>query len=272
MKTRVISAAVLLPLLILILFAAPKVLTAVLFAAASAVAAYELLFGTGFVRRPFPLLVTAVTAALVSLNSYFQVSNIWVKLGVLLFWVLLFAEMMRCNMSLLFSDAAVCFAAGLLIPYLLTGLVRIHNTEFGRWFVVVPFVLAFMSDTGAYFTGRAFGKHKLAPSISPKKTIEGVVGGVIGAMIGMLAFTFILQIFFDFRVNYLYALIYGAVGSGAAVFGDLCFSVIKRQTGIKDYGKLIPGHGGILDRFDSMIVVAPLSEILLIILPLAVKP
>ena len=71
----------------------------------------------------------------------------------------------------------------------------------------------------------------------------------------------------SFRVNYLYAVIYGLVGAVAGIFGDLCFSVIKRQTGIKDYGKLLPGHGGVLDRFDSMLMVGPLIEVLLTLIP-----
>ena len=137
--------------------------------------------------------------------------------------------------------------------------------------VLVPFVLAFMSDTGAYFIGKAFGKHKLAPNISPKKTVEGVIGGVLGAVAGMLIFTAVLKHCFGYQVSYIYGVIYGALGSVAAVFGDLCFSLIKRQRGIKDYGYLFPGHGGVLDRFDSMVIVAPLSELMLIILPLAVK-
>ena len=107
--------------------------------------------------------------------------------------------------------------------------------------------------------------------ISPKKTIEGVVGGVLATMLSMVIYCVILQFGFGFTVNYLYALIYGFVGSLGGVFGDLAFSAIKRQTGIKDYGNLIPGHGGILDRFDSMTVVAPLAEVLLLLLPVAVK-
>lgn len=134
----------------------------------------------------------------------------------------------------------------------------------------IPFILAFLSDTGAYFAGRAFGKHKLAPVISPHKTVEGVVGGVLGAIFGMLIFCLVMQLGFKMQVNYLYAVLYGVVGSLGAVFGDLCFSVIKRQTGMKDYGNLIPGHGGVLDRFDSMMVVGPLSELLLLLLPVAV--
>ena len=87
----------------------------------------------------------------------------------------------------------------------------------------------------------------------------------------MLVYGFTLQHFFNFQVNYFAVVLYGALGAGAATFGDLMFSVIKRQTGIKDYGKLLPGHGGILDRFDSVTLVAPVAELLLLILPLAVK-
>jgi phosphatidate cytidylyltransferase len=96
-------------------------------------------------------------------------------------------------------------------------------------------------------------------------------GGVAGAMLGMVLFCFVLQKWFSFDVNYAYALVYGFAGSFAAVLGDLGFSVIKRQTGIKDYSHLIPGHGGILDRFDSMTMVAPLVEALMIVLPVVVR-
>lgn len=272
MKTRVIAAAVLLPLLLIAVLFLPKIVTAVLFGAMAAIAAYELLYGTGLLRQPRLVAYSMVMAFLVSIWSYFDCLRVAALLGVLLFTALLFGEMMASHVKMRFENVVYCFVAGLLIPYLLTSLVRIHSVRAtGRFFILIPFVLAFLSDTGAYFAGRAFGKHKLAPVISPNKTIEGVVGGVLGAMLGMVIYMLILQLAFDFRVNYLYALVYGLAGSVAAVFGDLCFSVIKRQTGIKDYGNLIPGHGGILDRFDSMMIVGPLTEALLILIPVAVK-
>ena len=187
------------------------------------------------------------------------------------FWIALFAEVMASDMRIPFTKVAVCLVAGVVLPLLFGSVVRIHGGEHGRFFILVPFAMAFLSDTGAYFAGLKFGKTKLAPTISPKKTIEGVVGGVVAAMAGMLLYCLVLQVFFEMKPNYLYALIYGLFGAGAGVFGDLCFSVVKRQNDIKDYGNLIPGHGGILDRFDSMMVVGPLAEILLILLPLAVK-
>ena len=123
---------------------------------------------------------------------------------------------------------------------------------------------------GAYFTGHFFGQHKLAPVISQHKTIEGAVGGMICSVVFMIVYSIVLQFGFGFQVNYLYAVIYGLFGSAVGILGDLCFSVVKRQTGIKDYGNLIPGHGGVLDRFDSMMMVGPLMEALLILIPLAV--
>lgn len=271
MKTRIIAAVALLPLLLIIVLAAPKVLTAVLVGVLAAIAAFELLAGTGHIKQAGLIICCAAMAILVALHSYFNVDAVVAKLALVIFWVLIFVEIMASGMTVPFEKAAICFVAGILVPYFLSALIRIHIGEYGRWFVLVPFILAFLSDTGAYFAGRAFGKNQLAPKISPKKTIEGAFGGVAGAILGMLLFCVILRSFFSFEVNYVYALIYGIIGSAASVFGDLCFSVIKRQAGIKDYGNLIPGHGGVLDRFDSMVVVAPLCEVLLIIFPLAVK-
>ena len=270
MKTRVLASVALLPLLLLIVLAAPKIFTAILVGLMAAIGAYELLRGTGIVKHPRLIAYAMAMAMLTSLWCYFCWAAVWTQLGLLLFVVLLFAEMMYANKKLPFEKVVVCLAAGVLLPYLLTALVRLHGNENGRFLILIPFVLAFLSDTGAYFAGCAFGKHKLAPNISPKKTVEGVIGGVLGAMAGMVLYCVVLQVFFAFRVHYVYALLYGLVGSLGAVFGDLCFSVIKRQTGIKDYGNLIPGHGGILDRFDSMMIVGPLVELLLILLPVAV--
>ena len=179
--------------------------------------------------------------------------------------------MMANHLKLTFDKVAMCLVAALIVPYLLTSLVRVLGMRLGRYYIIIPFLMAFMPDTGAYFAGRAFGKHKLAPVISPKKPIEGVIGGAVSTVAGMLIYALVMQTVFQMQVNYFYAVIFGLASAAGSVFGDLCFSVIKRQTGIKDYGNLIPGHGGILDRFDSMMVVGPLAEALLIRIPLAVK-
>ena len=189
--------------------------------------------------------------------------------GVLVFTAVLFAEIMMDHVKVRFEMVCMCYVAGFLIPYMLSAVIRILSMGLGRYLVLIPFVTAFLSDAGAYFIGKKFGKHKLSPVVSPNKTLEGSLGGIVAAMLGMLIYAIILH-FLDFRVNYLIALLYGLLGSIVGSFGDLCFSVIKRQTGLKDYGNLIPGHGGVLDRFDSMVLVAPLMESLLILLPMAV--
>ena len=271
MLKRILAAIVLLPVLLVIIFWAPKVCLAILFGCMAAVGAYELLWGTGLVKHPRLIAYSAAAAFGVSIWSFYGMPHAWGLLGALVFCGLLYAELLGSKAVLPYWQVAVCIAAGLLVPYLLCAVVRIHAADQGRGLILIPFILAFLSDTGAYFVGCFFGKHKLAPVISPKKTVEGVVGGVVATMLSVVLYCLILQFGFHFRVNYFYAVIYGLLGSLAGVFGDLAFSAIKRQTGIKDYGNLIPGHGGILDRFDSMTLVAPLAEVLLIFLPVAVK-
>ena len=270
MKKRIIAAAALLPLLLVVVLVLPLIYTAILFGLMAAIGAYELLNGTGLVKKPRLIAYAMVMAFLSAMPCSLPYLTLLWKPVLLIFMGLLFGELLISRGKQPFEQVAITAAAGAMIPYFLTALVRMHGWNNGRFFILLPFVIAFLSDTGAYFAGRAFGKHKLAPIISPNKTVEGVFGGVIGAVVGVLIYCLVLQIGFGFHVNYWYVLVYGILGSLGAVFGDLSFSAIKRQTGIKDYGNLIPGHGGILDRFDSMIIVAPITEILMLWIPLVV--
>jgi len=271
MLKRTITGVVLIAVLIVVLLFLPEIFTAILVAAMAMIAADELLRATGLVTNRRLLVYAAAISMCVVAVSYFGVEYVRILAVLLVFTVLCFFEMFISQGKLPFSQVAVTMVAGLLIPFLLSALVRIVLMGNGRYLVVLPFVMAFLPDTGAYLIGCAFGKHKLCPTISPKKTVEGLFGGFLGGIVGVMAYCAVLQMIFGFTVNYLYAAIYGVVGTCAATFGDLMFSVIKRQTGIKDYGKLLPGHGGILDRFDSVALVAPVAELLLLILPLAVK-
>jgi len=271
MKKRLLAAAILIPVMFLLLYALPKIIMVFVVGIFCAIAAYELLYRTGLLRHGRLMIYSAVFAALVPLWSYFGANSLTAHLGVLVFFCLIFMEMLLAKTKLRIEKASLCVVSGLLLPYLLSSLTRIFSPDGGRYVVLIPFVVAFLSDSGAYFIGCRFGRHKLAPIVSPNKSVEGLFGGIAFATLGMVAYVFIMQVVFDCQVNYFYALIYGVLGSLAGTFGDLCFSVIKRQTGIKDYGNLIPGHGGILDRFDSMITVGPLVEILLIMIPVVVK-
>ncbi len=270
MKTRVISAAILVPILLLLTLVVPEIVAAVVLGILLAIAAYELLYRTGLLLHPRLVIYSALMAFSVSMWSYFGAVRAYFLLMLLAFSVLLFSEMMRDHIKIHFEMLAMCYVAGLVIPYMLSALIRILTLTIGRYLILLPFVVAFLSDTGAYFVGMRFGKHKLAPVVSPNKTIEGLLGGIATAMVGTLLYTLILDIGFRFTTSYSVALLYGLIGSLAGTFGDLCFSVIKRQTGIKDYGNLIPGHGGVLDRFDSLTMVAPLMESLILVMPLVV--
>ncbi len=271
MKKRILTAVVLVPLLLAVLFAAPKILTAIIFSVLCAVGAFEILFNTKLITHVRMTVYSVLIAGYIPIWCFYGMDTIWGLAAVFVFVVLLFTETILSYPTIEFESISVCLAGGLLIPYLLSSLVRIMISPVGRYVILIPFIVAFLSDSGAYFIGCRFGRHKLAPLISPKKSIEGVFGGVAAAILGMMIYTLIMQFGFNFQVNYGYALVYAIFGSMIGVFGDLCFSVIKRQSGIKDYGNLFPGHGGVLDRFDSMILVSPLIELLLIILPVVVK-
>ena len=130
------------------------------------------------------------------------------------------------------------------------------------YFIFLILGFAWGGDSAAYFAGRAFGKHKLAPVVSPKKTVEGAVGGVVGGAVLVLIAAVIMNRTLDLEMPLWSAVVLGAVGAVLGEIGDLSFSVIKRQTGIKDYGHIFPGHGGVLDRFDSVLFVAPFAELL----------
>lgn len=270
MKTRIISGAVVVVALLALLLWAPDLAVAIVVGIMAAIGSYELLYRTGLQKHVRLNIYSAVMAFVVTLWSCNGRNYAMALIGILLYYVLLFAEMMGSRAQMQFKDVMICMISGIVMPFLLSSLIRIVVMEKGRYFVYIPFVMAFLSDTGAYFIGVFFGKHKMAPVISPKKSWEGFFGGIATAMLGMALYALVLEHVFGLEVRYGVALVYGLLGSLGGVFGDLTLSVVKRQTGIKDYGTLIPGHGGILDRFDSVMITAPLAEALLLILPILV--
>ncbi|MBE6922463.1 MAG: hypothetical protein E7465_04690 [Ruminococcaceae bacterium] len=270
MKTRTIAGIAMAAALLFLVLIAPKGLAAVVYGLLMAIGAYELLYSTGLVRHHRLVIYSMVMAFAVTMWSYYGAIHAYLLLLLLIFTAALFTEMMVDHVKVRISMLGECMLGGFLVPFLLTAVIRILTLKIGRYFALIPFIIACVNDAGAYIVGVRYGRHKLAPVVSPNKSIEGMLGGMAAAVVSMLIYCLLLQIVEGFRINYFFALIYGVVGAGAGVFGDLCFSIIKRQTGIKDYGNLIPGHGGVLDRLDSMMTVAPLIEMLLILLPVAV--
>ena len=270
MKTRLIAAAFLVPGLLLLMLVLPKGFAAVVMGLLQAIASYELLYRTRLVTKPKLVIYCAVMAFAIAIWSYLGAIHAYFVLMMLVYFLLMFSEMMRDHVKMRFETLSMCFVGGLVVPYLMSSVVRILASNLGRYVILIPFAIACICDAGAYFVGIRFGKHKLAPVVSPNKTIEGALGGVAAGVLAMLLYAFILDVPLKFDVNYGAAVIYGVAGCLAGELGDLCFSVIKRQTGIKDYGNLIPGHGGVLDRFDSILAVAPLVEALLLIMPVVI--
>lgn len=132
------------------------------------------------------------------------------------------------------------------------------NREYSIFATILVFLCAWVTDTGAYFAGYFFGKHKLIEKVSPKKTVEGAIGGVCMCALGCGIYALILQYGFHEPVSYMKFVLLGVVASIVSQIGDLVASCIKRDSGVKDFGRIFPGHGGILDRFDSVLFVAPL--------------
>lgn len=271
MKTRILAAAALLPLLLVVVLFLPKFCTAILFGLMAAIGARELLKGTGLVDHSRLISYAMVMAFFVCIWSSMWTVYSLLLLGIFGLFCGVFGEYLLSHKELTFEKITITFVAGWVIPFLLGAVVRIYNQLFGRVLILLPFVIAFSSDTAAYFAGRFLGRHKLAPMISPNKTVEGLIGGLLGAVLGVVVYCLVMDKILHLEIQYTYVPIYGILGSLGAVFGDLCFSAVKRQTGIKDYGNLIPGHGGVLDRFDSMVVVAPLVELLMLYIPMVVK-
>jgi len=166
-----------------------------------------------------------------------------------------------------FYQIPIAICAGVIIPYMLSCLISLKAMPYGHLFVLLPIISAFLTDSGAYFIGVAFGKRKAFPTISPNKTVEGCIGGLITGTLGIVIYGVILENATPLNVVIPALMVYGIIGSIVTEFGDLAFSFIKRKCGIKDYGRLIPGHGGVLDRFDSMTFAAPAMYLLVMTLP-----
>ena len=160
------------------------------------------------------------------------------------------------------------------LPFMVTEFIafRMSKTPVGGILLLLfNLGVAWYADAGAYFIGRAFGKHKMAPVLSPKKTVEGAVGGFVISMIISLGSAYIYADVLGYLpggINYINMAVITAVCILMSMFGDISFSTVKRQYGIKDFGTLLPGHGGVLDRFDSVLFVCPSFYMLNLVLPI----
>ena len=248
MRTRIIAGLLLVPLFILIILGGLPLYIGE--AVIVAIALHE--FYKAFEEKEIkPLYYIGYTFAFYLLiKNYFKLPLTWTYSTIFILFLISIISILRVKRNII--DIVVTFFGIFYVCILIDFIVLTMNDfEMGKIYVWIVFIIAFMTDIFAYFSGYLFGKHKLIPKVSPKKTIEGSIGGIAGSTIACIVFGYL------FNINLGGAVFLGFFGSIVAQIGDLFASSIKRYVGIKDYGKLIPGHGGILDRFDSVILVSP---------------
>ncbi|MCC3864671.1 phosphatidate cytidylyltransferase [Terrisporobacter petrolearius] len=248
MRTRVIAGLLLVPLFILIIFGGTPLYIGE--AIIISIALNE--FYKAFEQKDIKPLyyIGYIFSIYLLIKNYLQLPISYTYTLIFILFLISIIPILTVKRNII--DIVVTFFGVFYVAVLIDFIVlTMDNFSKGDIYVWLIFIIAFMTDTFAYFAGYLFGKHKLIPKVSPKKTVEGSVGGILGSTLICLTFGYFFNI--DLKV----IVFLGFFGSIVAQFGDLFASSIKRYVGIKDYGKLIPGHGGILDRFDSVILVAP---------------
>ncbi|MBE6655340.1 MAG: phosphatidate cytidylyltransferase [Ruminococcaceae bacterium] len=266
MKVRIISAMVGLLILVPILWFSDTVLFPIALALCAAVAAYEIVSCVG--SRFWYVLAPSMTfAALGPLMTEWISSNVksyiaFLAMMAFAYLFLLFGAAVLSGGKLNYSTVAETVIGVVYATVGFTSIALLRRLAGGQYLFGMVFVGAWVTDTMAYFTGRFFGKHKLCPNISPKKTVEGSLGGIIFCALSFLLYGFIVQKIVGVVPNYPMLFISGIASSVVSQIGDLAASLIKREHDVKDYGKLMPGHGGVMDRFDSILALAPMLLVL----------
>ena len=262
MLTRILTSVVGIPLVIAIIVIGNPLLRYVIMAV-SLIALYEFYNVVGKQNKPMIYIgYGAIILQYVAFNwvmDYYFIFITLVTMASLMVLVMYYPKYSIIDVGLtLFPVLYV----GLMFSFMIL-LRDVHEGSFWIWLIAIS---AWGSDTFAYFTGKTIGKHKLAPLLSPKKTVEGSIGGVVGAGVLAYVYTLIYTHFsaFAIREQMIWVIVAVVLGAVISQFGDLAASAVKRYYDQKDYGYILPGHGGILDRFDSFLFVAPIIYIVVI--------
>lgn len=265
MKTRILSGAVMIVLCVGVLAVGasfPPVLTAFI-ALLALLGVYEMLHNACQIKQLLLLMLACTYTALAVFSYDGLLLKLWSGLTpvhlTVVYCVLTAALSLVDHRSLTLQNIAALLAFPTVMAYAFSAILRIYCRAGGVYYLLLLLTFSCICDCGAYFTGVTIGRHKLCPEISPKKTVEGAVGGVVWALIVAAA----LCLTMADGVGLWPLLCATLVFCLAGMVGDLFASVIKRSVGLKDYSQLIPGHGGILDRFDSILLIAPLLAICL---------
>ena len=271
MKTRIIAGLACAALFVALLFFMDTIALPIMVAIFSTIAVYELT-KVAKVKLPMTILSMLVGAFIPFDVSYNLLDKIGITpvAAITVYFITLLIMMVKWNKEVKFEQVSMSLMSSLAVPNAAACLIKLYNWQFvtdaryveshAIYIIFTCAVCAWGTDTFAYFSGVFFGKHKMAPVISPKKTWEGAIGGVLLAAAMNVGVYFVASKFFSapFTGWEWYAVIpISIILSVLSIFGDLSASVIKRNYGIKDYGNLIPGHGGVMDRIDSAVFVIP---------------
>lgn len=266
MKQRLLTSFIGIAFAIAVLFLHKTIVFPLVVALIAVMSVMEILTVCGCRKYPVHFGLCLLFAAVIPILTWFtQVGLIWKLFAASLIVFFMFAGYVADHKKLPFDKLSVMVTVTCLITLSITCLVSLKNMSdiHGICYVIMALMAAWVPDAGAYFVGTACGKHKLCPEISPKKTIEGAVGGfiitgIVFVLYGM-GYKYVMHTLWniDFDVNYIALAFIMPIAAVISMIGDLSASLLKRENNIKDFGKLLPGHGGIVDRFDSVYFVLP---------------
>jgi phosphatidate cytidylyltransferase len=252
-------------------------------AAVTLIAVFEVFVATKYLKSRGLVVICFIFAAFI---PFFDISRIRIisEAFSFIFILVLFIFLLFNFKTLKFEQIGTVFMLTLLLSFSFSCLVFIRDIytrpgdlqNLALFYIFLVFLGAWVTDAGAYFIGYFFGKTKLAPDISPKKTVEGALGGFACTIVFFFVAALLYRWYavsegFRIDINYLSLTIAALLSAAAAILGDLSASMIKRECNVKDFGNILPGHGGVLDRFDSIMFVAPLLFIYLQIFPIIGK-
>ena len=260
---RITSALLGFPLVVIILVLGNKYVVDITFAIVAAMSLHE--YFNAFKQKANPVIwMGYLASALIAFIHIFPLEHAITIVSILIpiAIALLFLQVILTNMKTNIKDIAITFFGICYIPLFLMFVPLINGLDNGKLLVWYIFTTAWGTDIFAYIVGKWIGKHKFS-KISPNKSIEGCVGGILGSICLSLLITYIFNTFFSIQFSYGYAILISIVLSIVGQIGDFAASSIKRYVGIKDFSNLIPGHGGMLDRIDSVIFIAPFAYMLL---------
>lgn len=276
MKNRVITSVAILAAMLTVVIFSKFIVYPLALALLAIIATFEVLRVIGSHKISTLSIPAYLISAAFPLTAYFVDSNNSLEFLLILAAVVFVYLVWLMGVSV-FSKGKIAFSkvsetlvgvTYVAVSFTSLSLIRYINHNFGVFLVVLVFVISWTCDTAAFAVGSLIGKHKLIPEISPKKTVEGAIGGVVFSALLCALYGLGLDLVIEkIQVNYLYLVLFGIILSVVSQLGDLIASLIKREHDVKDYGRIFPGHGGVLDRFDSVLAVSTILLILSIVFP-----